>query len=100
MSTPPESSATVFSVSLGSSLSAANIKQLGVAELAAEYSVVAPLTVNNSSYLIAYNPAAATADVYEVAASAPYLSLSKTKLAIGKAKDKLNVFTLGNLPYL
>jgi hypothetical protein len=100
MATPSKSSATVFSAALGASLSAANVKQLGVAELAGEYSIVAPLLVNNSPYLIAYNPAAATADVYEVTASAPYLSLSKTKLAIGKVKDKLNVFTLGNLPYL
>lgn len=100
MPTPSKPTATVFSVTLGSSLSAADVTQLGTAKLAAEYSVVEPLTVGTNSYLIAYNPSLASADVYEVTASAPYLSLSKTKLAIGKAKDKLNVFTLGNEPYL
>jgi hypothetical protein len=100
MPTSSTATATIFSVSLGSSLSAATVKQLGSAQLAATYSVVEPLTVNNNSYLIAYDPSSTTADVYEVTASAPYLSLSTTKLAIGAAKDKLNAFALGNQPYL
>lgn len=100
MPAPSKPKATVFSVALGSSLSDAAVKQLGSATLAADYSVVEHLTVNKNTYLIGYDPSSASADMYQVTASAPYLSLSKTQLAIGKAKDKLNVFTLGNLPYL
>ena len=100
MPAPSKPTATVFSVALGSSLTDANVTQLGSATLAADYSVIEHLTVNNNTYLIAYDPSSANADVYQVTATAPYLSLSKTRLAIGQAKDKLNVFTLGNLPYL
>ncbi len=100
MPTQSKPTATVFSVSPGSSLSTARVKQLGTAALSSSYSVVVPLTMKAQSYLVAYESSSASADVYEVSAASPFLSPSKTKLAIGKAKDKLNIFTLGNQPYL
>jgi len=100
MPASPHSSATIFSVQPGTTSNSADVKQLGTANLAGKYSLVEALMVGENSYLIAYNPPVAAADAYQVWTTAQFLSLSKAKLRIGKAKDTLNFFALGNLSYL
>ena len=92
--------ATIFSVSLGASLKSTTVKQVGTVPLSGGYSVVVPAVVAGKPYLFAYDPSSPTADVFAFTAGAPWLATTKTKLTIGSAKDKLNVFTLGNAPYL
>jgi hypothetical protein len=100
MANTASNAATVFSVALGSSLSAVDVKRAAMVPLSSKYTTVAAAAVGAKSYLFAYNPSSPTADAFEFTPSAASLTLSGKQLEIGKARDNLNVFTLGNQPYL
>jgi hypothetical protein len=100
MPTSSKAAATVFSVTPDASLNSATVQQTGAISLDTKYSVLMTAQVGPKTYLFAYSPSLAAADVFECSAVAPFLTPAKTKLAIGEAKDMLNVFTLGNQTYL
>ena len=100
MATSSENNAVVFVVAAGSSHDAGDVQQVATTSLPSMYSVVTATNIGSKTYLFAYDPSLTTADIFECTGSAPYLAEVNTKLTIGKAKDKLNVFTLGNQVYL
>ena len=73
---------------------------MGKPELRAKHTSITPVSVNGQIYLFAYNPAQNYFDVYEFTPAAPWLTAVKANPAIGKAKDIINAFTLGDLPYI
>jgi hypothetical protein len=75
-------------------------EQVGKPALRAKHTSITPVSVNGQIYLFAYNRAQNYFDVYEFTPAAPWLTAVKAKPAIGKAKDIINAFTLGNLPYI
>jgi hypothetical protein len=91
-----KNTAAVFQVAAG----AKSVKEVGKPELSAKYASLTPLTMGKACYLLGYEPTGATFDVYEVVGSPPFLKSNKAKPAIGKAKDIINVFTLGDRPYV
>jgi len=92
--------ASIFSVSLASATDAATVTHLADVTVPSSYVSFTPVAVGSKTYLLGYNPAQPTLDVFEFTPAAPWLQLASAKPQIGAAKDKICVFTLGNLPYL
>jgi hypothetical protein len=88
--------AAVFNVGSG----AKSVKQLDKPELEGTYASLTPVAVGPATYLLGYDPKKSTLDVYEFVAKTGDLKPAKAKPAIGKSFDIINVFTLGNNPYI
>ncbi len=65
-----------------------------------QYASLTPVTVKGRAYVLGFNAAAGTLDVYEVSAAAPWVKSVPAKIKVGTGKDIINAFTLGNRPYL
>jgi hypothetical protein len=97
---PAKPTATVFALAPGAKANALAAKEVGKADLKAAYSSLTPVTVEGQSLLFGYAPGQDHFDVYAFSAKAPWLRPLPAKPAIGKGKDIINAFTLGNAPYV
>jgi hypothetical protein len=97
---PAKPTATVFALAPGAKANALAAKDVGKADLEAAYSSLIPVTVEGQSLLFGYAPSQDHFDVYAFAAKAPWLRPLPAKPKIGKGRDIINLFTLGNVPYV
>jgi hypothetical protein len=88
--------AAVFHVGAG----AKSATEVGKPTLETQYASLTPLALGAATYLLGYHPDAATFDVYTFAPKSRELKLVKAKPHVGKAQDIVNVFILGNRPYV
>ena len=93
-------SAAIYSVGAGDKPDTLAVSSVGDAPLAGSYVSLTPVTVKGGTYLLGFDPASATLDVYGFSPKAPYLSKVSAQPSVGKGHDILNVFSLGNVPYL
>lgn len=96
----PSKIAAIYSVSAGTKPETLTVSELGTAPVTGSYSSLTPVTIKGATYLLGFNPASATLDIYAVSAKKPYLTSVAAKPTVGKARDILNVFDLGGVPYL
>jgi hypothetical protein len=82
------------------SVSAAGVKEVGSVDIGSSYSTLLTVEVGGETYLFGYNPAQDHFDIFKFTAAAPWLKMVAAKPVIGKSKDIINVFTLGNSPYV
>jgi hypothetical protein len=90
----------IYSVGAGSKPDTLNVADAGSVALAGSYVSITPVTVKGSTYALGFDPTSDSIDVYTFSVKAPFLHKLSTKLAVGKGRDILNVFTLANTPYL
>jgi hypothetical protein len=92
--------AVVFGVTPGNKTDTLVVKELGKAPLSGSYTSLVALPVNDQVHLLAYGPAQDHLDIYAFTPAKPWLKSVAGKPNIGKGKDIINAFTLGNLPYV
>jgi hypothetical protein len=93
-------SSAVFQIATDGKAQPFSAKQIAAPQLLRKYASLNPVSAGGKLYLFGYDPAQAQCDVYAVSAKAPCLSHVAAKPAIGKAKDIINTFMLGNVSYL
>ena len=77
-----------------------SVSEVGTAPVAGSYAILTPVAIKGATYLLGFDSASETLDVYTLSAKSPYLSPAKAKPKVGKGRDLLNVFVLGGVPYL
>jgi hypothetical protein len=92
--------ASVFSVTPGSSVDTLVVAQVAQPPLSSAYTSLTPVSVNGQTQLLGYAATQDHFDIYGFAPAAPWLAPATAKPTIGTAKDIINAFTLGNLPYV
>ena len=97
---PVKPIANVFAVAQGGEADTLVAKAVAKSALKTRYTSLTPAVVGVQSYLFGYNPAQNNLDVYQFAPNPPKLSAVAARPAVGKAKDIINSFVLGNLPYV
>jgi hypothetical protein len=93
-------SAKVFSIAFGSKVDTLAVKEVGKPSLTGKYTSFTPISIAGQVNLLGYDPSQDHFDIYTFTAAAPWLKETSAKPVIGKAKDIINGFTLGNLPYV
>jgi hypothetical protein len=92
--------AEVFGVEAGDKPDVLVTNRVGTPTLKARYISLFPVLVKGQTFLFGYDPSQNYLDVYEFTSSPTWLKPVDAKPAIGKAKDIVNAFTLGNLSYV
>lgn len=92
--------ARMFSVTLGSKVDVLVVKEVGKQQLSGKYASLTPVSIGGQINLLGYDPSQDHFDVYSFTSAAPWLKETSAKPVIGKAKDIINSFILGNLPYI
>jgi hypothetical protein len=90
----------VFSVTPGSKVDTLTVKEVGKPPLSGKYSSLTPISIGGQVNLLGYDPSQDHFDIYAFTPAAPWLKEASAKPVIGKAKDIISGFTLGNLPYV
>jgi hypothetical protein len=97
---PSGKTATVYSVSASGKTDEIYVNEVAQIGVENSYASLTPAELNGHLYLLGYGPAQDHLDVYEFTPGAPWIAPTAAKPLIGKAKDIINGFTLGNQPYL
>lgn len=98
--TEQERIAAIYSVVPGDKPDTLTLKELATPHIQSDYASLTPTTVSSSVYLLGYGPTQDGLDVYEFTAASPWLRYVDVKPQIGKGKNIVNTFTLGNEPYV
>jgi len=90
----------MLSVELTNVRDVLKVTSVAPVELAKSYSTLVPFSINSNTYLLAYSPEQTACDVYLFNEGNGSLKPTTAQLAVGGGKNIINVFTLGNRPYL
>jgi hypothetical protein len=78
-----------------------DVKQVGSSPaMATAYRTLLPMSLNGRTYLLGHAGGSSTVDIFQFSNRRPWLTRLPSKLQIAKGVDLINVFLLGNCPYL